>query len=365
MAQRILFLVPDLNFRGTATQLQLLAPRLQDAGIEAGIVALGGDGPTGAALRALGVRVEVLAWKRALDATALLRLAQLARELEPSVVHVWGRKSLRAAFLVGLGRRCRIVAQIRMVQHKRSIAAEWVDRQLLQRVDRVIVNHTSHAHQVERIGLPARKLGVIAPGVASSLPEQNSAGNIRRALDLPEAARLLTCLGPIESRKGFQHAIWAYDILRYLYEDLHLVLAGTGPEIVRLRQFCRAIEMAERIHFVGPVAEVRPLLATSAVVWVPTVTDGGANVALEALAAGRPVVATDVPCLSDVIEDGVTGLIMPPGRAVALARQTRRLLDDPAWAESLGRAGRQHVAAHFGPGRLVLEHVQLYQSLCA
>src|SRR4051812_31968741 len=108
MAQRVLFFVPDLSFRGTASQLQLLAPRLQEAGISTRVIALGSEGPAGAALRAAGVTVEALSWIRALDATALLRLRQAAQEFEPNIVHVWGRNCLRAASLVGLGRRSRM-----------------------------------------------------------------------------------------------------------------------------------------------------------------------------------------------------------------------------------------------------------------
>jgi glycosyltransferase involved in cell wall biosynthesis len=98
---------------------------------------------------------------------------------------------------------------------------------------------------------------------------------------------------------------------------------------------------------------VRPLLSRAAVVWVPSLTGGGVNVALEAMALGRAVVASRLPALAEVIADGKSGLLFTPGNKVELARQTRRLVDGPDLARRLGEEGRRRAAAQFSVGAMV------------
>ncbi len=77
-------------------------------------------------------------------------------------------------------------------------------------------------------------------------------------------------LGPIALHKGQRDAVWALDILRCLYDDLHLVIVGTGPHEERLRSFVRIVRLSEYVHFTGSVPDVRPWLARAEVVWVPS-----------------------------------------------------------------------------------------------
>jgi glycogen synthase len=97
-------------------------------------------------------------------------------------------------------------------------------------------------------------------------------------------------------------------------------------------------------------------MARSEVVWVPSLADGGARVALEAMAAGRPVVASRLPGLAEVVVEGETGFLVPPGDKIALARQTRRLLADAELRRRLGQAGRARIAQHFA-ARVAVERM--------
>jgi glycosyltransferase involved in cell wall biosynthesis len=167
-------------------------------------------------------------------------------------------------------------------------------------------------------------------------------------------------VGPLEPGKGFRDAVWALDILRGLYDDLHLVLLGRGPDEARLREFARVIHAAARVHFAGPQPEVSNWLAAAELVWVPDRVEASLNAALEAMAAARPVVASRLPELAEAVDDGETGLLVPPGDKAALARQTRRLLDDPALRQRLGEAGRRRAAERFSAAGMVRRYAQLY-----
>ncbi len=296
--------------------------------------------------------VEILGWKRVLDARPVLALHGVIRAFEPQVIHAWSRKALRSLAVSGTGGAQRLFySDLLKPGHP---LAFW-DRMLVRNAAAVVAFSADEAARYRRNGVAARSLVTVPPGVESPCAE---------AVEPPVPnGRFMLGVGPLEMHKGFRDAVWALDILHYLYPDLHLVLAGDGGDRVRIGQFAHAVGATVRVHFLGPVSDPVPLMKRAAVVWVPSREQGGMCVALEAMAAARPVVGTRTGGLDEIIEDGVTGFLVKPGDKADLARQTRRLLDDPALAERLGEAGRHRVLEHFSAARMVRECAQLYDSV--
>jgi glycosyltransferase involved in cell wall biosynthesis len=160
-------------------------------------------------------------------------------------------------------------------------------------------------------------------------------------------------LGPIEPHKGFREAVWAFDIVRHLYDDVHFVMIGDGSDRPRVEQFAQQIGVRDHVHFLGPCAETASYLHRADIVWVPSLRGGGVCSALEAMAAGRPVIASRLPDLAEIVVDGETGFLVEPNNKAALARQTRLLLDDPSRRHQMGQSGQQHVGRFFSVDRLV------------
>jgi glycosyltransferase involved in cell wall biosynthesis len=169
-------------------------------------------------------------------------------------------------------------------------------------------------------------------------------------------------VGPLERHKGFRDAAWTLDILNALHGNLHLVLAGAGPDRPRVEGFARTIGAGGRVRFLGPTADLGPWLERAEVVWVPSLRPGGVGAALGAMAAGRPVVASALPDLAEVVAGGETGFLVPPGDKAELARRTRRLLEDAGLRERLGEAGRRRAEEHFSARRLAEEAGRLYEA---
>ncbi|HMC66595.1 MAG TPA: glycosyltransferase [Gemmataceae bacterium] len=354
--RRILFLIPSLQYSGTAKQATLLACQLPQDRFETCVAVLGAAGPLTEPLVSAGVHVERLGWKRFFDVTPFWWLRRLVKEFQPDVIHAWGVQSLRAlriAYSLGGRRSVRsaIVAS-RCLPAPRGKTDALVDR-LLGFADRWVASHPGEITGYRRRGVPAENIVHIPPGVA--VPTAHC--------PLP-TAHLLLSIGPIERRKGFRDAIWAFDILRFLYDDLQLVIAGNGPDLPRLKEFARAIQATDQVHFPGP-PDVSSLLRQATVVWVPSTAEGGQQVALEAMAAGRPVVASRLPGLAELIIDGQTGYLVPAGDKVGRAKQTRRLLDNPELARVMGEAGRRRVLQHFSIDQLVHRVGNLYDALVA
>src|SRR5262249_51336805 len=138
-----------------------------------------------------------------------------------------------------------------------------------------------------------------------------------------------------------------------------------GPAEPRLRAFVRTTGTVSRVHLVGAVPDVSGWLAAADLVWVPDRVGASLNAALEAMAAGRPGLASPPPEPAGGGAGGGAGPLGPPGDKAALARQTRRLLDDPALRQRLGAAGRRRAAERFSAAAMVGRYAELYRTAAA
>jgi glycosyltransferase involved in cell wall biosynthesis len=365
---KVLLIISSLGPSGAAKQLALLAPGLSRQKFEAQIVVLGQYGPFAGPLQEAGLPVHVLGWKRLFDLTGLLRLRRLVQELKPDVLHVWDFRAL-ARVCLALGHRAgkpssRLVISGRLGPHE--MQARRLTGWLLSRADRVVVSGAAEAAACCRLYARPGAITVVPPAVALCKAALGPEGDLRRQLGLPPGSRLVACVGPFEphKHKSYHDALWAFNILTYLYDDLGIVLLGAGPDQQRLEQIARQANLP-RVYFREMPGKVADLLTQADVVWVPNQAAGGRNVALEAMAAGKPVVATRLPGLAEIIADGREGFLVLPGDKVALARQTRFLLDDPALRRRLGEAGRAQALRQFSVSELCDRFSNLYESAAA
>jgi glycosyltransferase involved in cell wall biosynthesis len=362
--RRVLCLIPSLDYSGAAKQLTLLASHLIRDQFHLRVGVLQRTGPFAKQLSAAGVAMDVLGRGRAIDPGLFLRLRQLQRSFQPHVIHAWGREALRAVAWAGGRRGAAIVVSHPWPppEDERRDGASWlVDRWLLRRADRVVVQGPVEVQRSRRLGVDEERLVVIPPGV---LFAQNPATEAATGpVPVPPGARWLVCVGPIARHKGFHDALWAFDILKYLYNDLHLLVIGEGPDRERLEQFGHAIHILDRVHFLGPRLDVTELMVRSELVWVLSRARAGLNVALEGMAAGRPVLAWRLPAQAEIIADGETGFLVPLGDKALLARQTRVLLDDDVLRRRMGEAGQKRVAEHFSVDSFIRRFGQLYEKV--
>jgi glycosyltransferase involved in cell wall biosynthesis len=359
--RKVLFVIPSLDYGGAARQLTLLAAGLPREHFHARVAVLGPAAPWAASLRAAGVEVDVLGWNRVFDPRPFLALRGLVRSFAPDVVHAWGLPAVRALALTGSRSPGQVLFSAAFPEGR---PPGLLDRHLLRQVRGGVALGEAEAERYRRAGVPAQRVTVASPGVGGpTAPEDGPAAvaSLPGLGRLPAGARVVLGIGPLQPHKGFREAVWTLDILHYLYPDLHLVLAGAGPDRSRVEAFARATGTSARVHFTGPCADLAPLLRRAELVWVPCLREGGVGATLEAMAAGRPVVASRWPRLAEVVADGVTGYLIEPGDKAALARQTRALLDDAGRREQFGAAARQRAAGHFGADRVAERCATLYE----
>jgi glycosyltransferase involved in cell wall biosynthesis len=177
----------------------------------------------------------------------------------------------------------------------------------------------------------------------------------------------LVCLGRLHVEKGFDVALAAADLLLDRWPALEVVIAGEGPARPELEALAARGRLSDRVSFPGWVAPeaVHRLLVRASVVPVPSIHEGFGLVALEAALAARPVVASRVEGIPEVVLDGETGILVPPADARALAQAIDRLLEDPKRAAALGARARELAIERFGVERCVAGYLEAYERIVA
>jgi glycosyltransferase involved in cell wall biosynthesis len=151
--------------------------------------------------------------------------------------------------------------------------------------------------------------------------------------------------------------------LKVIRDDVHLLVIGDGPHRQRLEKFRDQCQIADKVHFLGHRSDVPRLMPHFDQLWSTSSYEGQSNAIMEAMAAGVPVVATDIAGTRDLVVPEQTGYLVPVGDRAAIAKQANRLLDDRQLAARLGQAARQRMQEEFSVGQMVDRHVRLYREL--
>ncbi|HIE51454.1 MAG TPA: glycosyltransferase family 4 protein [Armatimonadetes bacterium] len=235
----------------------------------------------------------------------------------------------------------------------RRVQIRWA----LQRAARVIAVSQALKRAVVDLGTPPEQVVVVPNGIDTEqfFPRPRTAA--RQALGLPVEGRFVLFVGNLLPIKGLSHLLTAFAHLHQNHPDVRLLLVGEGPLRSELEQQARKLGIAESVHFLGarPHAQIPLWLAAAEVFCLPSLAEGYPNVVLETLACGRPVVASRVGGVPEIITDERYGLLVPPGQAEQLAAALTTALEKEwdektlvqriagqSWAE-VGRAAVQQL----------------------
>jgi len=170
----------------------------------------------------------------------------------------------------------------------------------------------------------------------------------------------------LRPEKGHFVFVEAAERLLQCWPDAEFVIAGDGPERARIAARVASSPAARRIHMIGVVSNVPAFLTTVDMLAVPSVmNEGFPNAAMEAMAGAKPVVATDTGSTGELVVDGVTGYLVPPGEAAPLADRLGRLCSSPDTRSAMGQRGRERVVAHFSTDRMAAGFATLFEHLLA
>lgn len=332
------------EWRGGQQQLWLLARELRKRGCKQTLVA-----PEGAVAQCFaGAGFPVLA-------PGTREARRCAQQAE--IVHAHEGHGHSWMLRVARGGSARQVLSRRVAFAIRNPFSRWKYR----RLERVLAVSQFVAAQVRATGLASTRIAIVPDGLAlHDLPDAAEARQrVRARCGIDANARWLVCLGALTPEKGVRDAIAA---LALMPADCQLVLPGRGPLRSQLRRQAAALGCAARVHFVADAAATpAEWVAASDVLLMPSRAEGFGSAALLAMALERPVVASRAGGIPEVIEEGVTGLLVPVGATMALAEASLRLLQDPALASRLTAAAQVRLRERFTVERMAAATLAAYE----
>ena len=331
------------------------------------VIAMTATGPLAARLPA-GVEVVVVGKRPGLDPAALLRLAGHLRRLRPDIVHSrnWGAlDAVPAARLARVrsvvhGEHGREIADPHGLDARRNRIRRW----LAPLVDRyVTVSLDLGRWLAGTVGVASRKIVTIHNGVDMRRFGEPDRAAGRAALGVEGDTVVLGTVGRLDPVKDQMGLLDAYARLPERGASHRLVLVGDGPCRADLEARAAQPDLRGRVRILGERGDVPRLLAGFDVFVLPSIAEGISNTVLEAMASGLPLVATRTGGNPELVEDGVTGRLVPVGDRAVLAAALADYVADPHLRARHGKAGRQRATEEFSLERMAEGHRRLYAEL--
>jgi len=286
------------------------------------------------------------------------------RRLEPDILHAFLFHAYTiGAFLSPLLRVRAFVSSRRSLGHFKAgrPAALLIERAANHFAAVVVANSEAVKRDVMiQEGLEAGRVIVIHNGIDLTRFTVHPGANMRRQVDIAPDARVVAVLANFISYKGHACFLAAWHRVLTAYPHAVALLIGDGRTRERVEHLARDLHLTSSVRFLGNRPDVPTVLAAIDILVHPSEQEGFSNAILEGMAAGRPVIATDVGGNAEAVVHEETGLLVPSGDPAALAAAIERLFAHPELARAFGAAGRERVEREFGMDRMTSAYERLY-----
>ncbi len=371
--------VMEATIGGTRRHLRDVAAAQAASGLDVHVIASSLREPRVeqdfAALSAAGVHLRRVPMRREIspfsDMRHLLAVQRALREIEPDIVHTHSSKAgvLGRVASLTTGRGARVhtphtfafVFDAMFSRPKRALFRA-IETRLAAHTHAVVAVSDDEARSIETSGVvPRERLRIVHNGIDPA-PFLAARALSRASFGVPDAAPLLCVLGLLNAAKGQDLALQL--LAQPGCEAFHLLVAGDGELRRALEALAHDLGLAARVRFLGWRDDAPALIATSDAVLLPSRWEGLPYVALEALAAGRPLIATPVDGARELLAGGECGVLAHSASPVALAQAARTLFElSPAQRAAMGAAGRERVLARYTLERMSARLLEVYREV--
>jgi glycosyltransferase involved in cell wall biosynthesis len=334
------FGVRGSSIHGVSRLFSWWFPRYDPSRFEVSLCGLKHPEPATEWLATRGIPVHHLRRGR-FDPRILGDLVSLARARRARILHVHGYAAADFGRLAARAAGAKLVLHEHFADPRMPAYQGLADRLLRGRTDAAIaVSHSTRDFLVNERSVPADRVRVIWNGAPldefAPVPRERAL-HVRRALGLPDEALVVGTIGRLNAQKGHRFLLDAAAILLPRRPEARVLVAGDGDLMGDLRRQAMDLGIADRVVFAGHRTDVPDLLGALDVFCISSLYEGTPLALFEAMAAGKAIVSTAVDGCREVLEDGVTGLLVPPGDAASLAGALDRVAADAALLDGLGR----------------------------
>jgi glycosyltransferase involved in cell wall biosynthesis len=306
-----------------------------------------------------GIPVECFGSQRGMTPASAWRFAKLTRQWNASIVH---------AHLPSMGAVARVTQRVPVVYTEHNLASSYrrpvrmINRATYSRNAAAIAVSDAVAESITDYPSPSKR--VIPNGV--DVRGDIDTSRVREELGLDDSQHLAVHVGNIRPLKGHATLVSAASSLAGIRTDVQIVSIGgekTTGDLDAIRAMAEDLGVSDRIRFLGRREDALTFIAACDVYVNPADVEGLPVTILEALALGRPVVATSVGGVPSIVRDGETGLLVPPGDPDAIAQAIAWMVDNPQTASAYGSSGRALIEEHHGIEHMVRQTEAVYDEV--
>ncbi|OQW31032.1 MAG: hypothetical protein A4E19_20940 [Nitrospira sp. SG-bin1] len=374
---RILHLINNFELGGTENQAVLLLKHLDRTRYDIRLGALSTSGPLFEQVAPLYGAIGRYPLNSFYDYNALkqaIRLRSYLRENGIQIIHTHEFYSGILATVAALFTEIKVIASQRNLRMSDRLVHSWGRRGINALADTILVNAQAiKAHILTTSSVSPANIVVIKNGLSGVSfvrdPEQLLEVQFRAKMDLTcelgiaSSSAIVGMVANFRPVKGHRHVLDAAARVLQRLSNVHFLFIGEGELRSDLERQTKELGIERNIHLMGHRTDARSLVAGFDVALLASLHEGMPNTVLEAMAAGVPVIATAVGGVNEIIEDGQTGYLVPPGDPVALAECLNRVLEHKQVRRKIGLQGQQFVQNNFTVGQLVLSVQELYESI--
>ncbi|MBI5411621.1 glycosyltransferase family 4 protein [Candidatus Peregrinibacteria bacterium] len=278
-------------------------------------------------------------------------------------IHLWNPGACQYAFFAAAHAGIPIVTTEHDPFELRGIK-QWIKKSCLQKTAHAIaVSSDNYKFLNHYYHIPENHLHLIHNGIdverfAGTVNSRDKACLVPTEDGVPADAIVVTCIAELHPRKGHEYLLRAFEHLEMAAPRVHLFLVGKGPLEASLR---RRYGQHPNIHFLGWRDDIPELLKASDIVILPSLKEAFGMVLVEAMASGVAVIGTNRGGIPDIVQDGVTGLLVPPANSEKIVEAIYTLIQNPDLKRDMGKKALQHVREHFTAERMARETMEIYE----
>ena len=310
----------------------------------------------------MGGRESSLGWLSSI--IALIRLFPYLIRIRPTIIHSFLFRANILARIAGYLTGIPIIISSVRVMGGEKKYFHYVEMITSFMVDHyVAVSESVQRHIIDKSRISNEKISVIYNGVNIKSQDNAYEQNAKTPFKIENEDRILMTVGRLHKQKGHCYLIQAVSKVRKEFPKVKLLITGEGEEENNLKKLVKALDLTNEVVFAGLRSDIEGILPMAELFILPSLWEGLPNALLEAMAAGKPVVATKVGGIPEIVVHGETGILIPPRDTDALAIAIIDLLQNRLKAKDMGEAGRIRAGKCFSIYKMIEKTENLYQEL--
>jgi glycosyltransferase involved in cell wall biosynthesis len=312
-----------------------------------------------------GIDSKIFECRGALDLKSIFFVRNFIKSKKIDIIHTHGYKSNFYALFATLFYSIPLVATCHpwIISSNKGKRYSRLDKILLRKFDKIVSISEHVRQQLLNAGIPDHKITHIDNGInINSYKNNDDPILVRNKYNIPDNVKVICSVGRLSKEKGHHILLDAAKRVLDRFPNTYFIFAGEGLLLSHLKSYAKRIGIDQKVHFPGFVKQIPKLLSAIDIFVLPSLTEGMPMALLEAMAAKKPVVSTNVGSIPQLISHDKTGLLVNPGDPIKLSYAIIDILQNENKADNLAEGGYHHVRKYYSSEQMTRKYINIYNS---